>query len=109
MGHIKSRQPRAYREGRNPAALRGVVKTYAKLMRSNPKFASLLDEIDVEVRQFGPKDFRASAAGDRIEEGTYKDLGVANLAFKRYIERMKREGWQVLNERENFNIDKSGS
>ena len=106
---VTSKAPRVQREGKNPPALRGVVVTYAKVMRPNPKFASLLEEIDVEVRQFGPKDYRVTADGTRLEQGTYKDLGAANQVFRHYVERKKREGWKVLNERENFDIDESGS
>lgn len=106
---VTSKAPRAPREGKNPPAQRGVVRTYAKVMRANPRYASLLDEIDVEVREFGPKDYRVSADGQRVEEGSYKDLGVANQALRRYVERKKREGWRVLNEREDFNIGESGS
>lgn len=109
MGHIKSREPRVIREGRNPYAVRGVVKTFAKVMRTNPRHVSELDEIDVEVRQFGPSDYHASADGTPLEEGVYKDLGAANQAFRRYLDRKKREGWQVLNERQFRGTNESSS
>lgn len=109
MGHIKSREPRVIREGRNPYAVRGVVRTYAKVMRTDPRHVSELQETDVEVRQFGPKDYHVSADGTAIEEGVYKDLGAANVAFRKYVERKKREGWQVLNERQIRGTNESSS
>lgn len=87
-----------------PGAERGRVVTFFKLLRSNPKQPVLLEEIDVEVRTFGPKDYRAKAAGSMLGEGIYKDAGLANEAVRTYIAKMKNLGWTVMNERKDYSL-----
>lgn len=104
--YVTSRTPRSIPEGKNPPAERGVVRTYAKLMKPNDQYASLLDEVDVEVRQWGKKDYRVSAGSMPVGQGTYKDFGAANAAFRDYIEKKKDAGWKVLNERQSFKVER---
>ena len=97
---VSSYQLKKY--GDIPAAQRGVVKTYGKLIRSNRDSYTTVDEIDVEVRQWGRKDFRVTTNDETL--GTYKDLAAANGRFQEYTAKMKGLGWKLMNERTSYSV-----
>lgn len=87
-----------------PNARRGVSIAYQKLIRPNPTYNSLLDEMDVEVKDFGPKDYRLSANGEPVFEGTYKDKARAKNALYDYVKKMIEESdWKMMNGHKVFN------
>jgi len=91
--------------GNLPGATRGVVREYRKLIRPNPQYQSLLDEMDVEVRAFGNKDFRIRANSEPVGESSYKDLAHAREVLFDYVQNKRAQGWKVMNERREYTID----
>lgn len=91
--------------GNLPGATRGVVREYKKLIRPNPQYQSLLDEMDVEVRVFGNRDYRVRSNSDQVGELSYKDLARAREVFHDYVDTKVAQGWKVMNERRNYSIN----
>lgn len=90
--------------GNRPAATRGITEAFQKLMRPNPEYPSLLDELDVEIRSYSAKDFRITSGGEPVKEGSYKDLGRAKSVFQQHIQQKVADGWQKLNERKDYTL-----
>ena len=97
---VSSYQLRKY--GNLPAAKRGVVKAYTKLIRSNRDSYMVVDEKDIEVRQWGNNDFRVTSNDENI--GTYKTLAAAKGRLQEYTAKMTAAGWRVMNERTSYTV-----